>query len=176
MTAEALNLMRAWPLSDDLRGRAVRTVFDPLIEALQYVLAEAPWLAVVIALLVVLGLVRAVRAVIHGRHRRDAQRRFSSSQRALILSRAGHRCERRSWLYGRCTETDALQADHVHPHSRGGATTVENGQALCRRHNKQKAARVPWNWELARLARQRQAYFPTGMETVVVRRPKTATR
>src|SRR3712207_8844052 len=37
-----------------------------------------------------------------------------------------------------------------------------NGQVLCRRHNRKKAARVPWGWELARLERRRRAYFPPG--------------
>jgi hypothetical protein len=51
-------------------------------------------------------------------------------------------------LFGRCKETAKLHADRVHPHSKGGSTTVANGQLLCTRHNKQKAARIPFNWEL----------------------------
>ena len=62
-----------------------------------------------------------------------------------------------------------MQGDHVHPHSRGGATAVETGQALCRRHNKQKSARVPWQWELSRLAQRRESYFPVGTPTAVLR-------
>jgi hypothetical protein len=61
--------------------------------------------------------------------------------------------------FGRCTETEKLHADHVHPHSKGGSTTVANGQVLCSRHNKQKAARIPFNWELWRLEKQRASYF-----------------
>lgn len=144
---------------------------ESFIEFCRTAAINSPWLAAITVLLVVNTVVRALRALIHGRHRPDAQRRFSASQRGIILSRAGRRCEHTSLLFGRCDETDRLHADHVHPHSRGGLTAVENGQALCARHNKQKAARVPWNWELDRLARRRRAYFPAGMDTSVVRRP-----
>lgn len=70
--------------------------------------------------------------------------------------------------FGRCDKTDELQADHIHPHSRGGATALENAQVLCRHHNKQKAESVPWNWQLARLAGRRGAYFPPGTPRAVV--------
>jgi 5-methylcytosine-specific restriction endonuclease McrA len=109
------------------------------------------------------------RAMIHGGHARDPRRAFSRAEKALLLERAGHRCEHHSWLLGRCRETEALQADHVHPHSRGGATDVADGQALCRWHNRKKAARVPWGRELARLERRRRAYFPPGSVAAVVR-------
>jgi hypothetical protein len=46
---------------------------------------------------------------------------------------------------------------------------VENGQALCRRHNKQKRAHVPSNGDLRLLARRRVGYFPPGVPTVVTR-------
>ena len=135
----------------------------------------ASWL---VPLLVVLGVAVLGRAVGRVRPEVDAQRRFSAAQRRVILSRAGSRCEHCSWLDGRCQTTESSQADHVHPHSRGGATAVENGQALCRRHNKQKATRVPSTRELERLARRRQAYFPAGTDPVVVRRsrPSSADR
>jgi 5-methylcytosine-specific restriction endonuclease McrA len=136
-------------------------------------LRSTPWLDGLLAIAVVNAAVKAVRGAVHGRHRPDPQRRFSGAQRAEIFTRAGNRCEHHSWLFGRCGARDGLQADHVHPHSRGGATALENGQALCRHHNKQKAARVPWNWQLARLARRREAYFPTHAPRAVVRiRPR----
>ena len=112
----------------------------------------------------------AVRTAAHGRHPRDPQRLFVGADRATLLARAGRRCEHHSFLSGRCATTDRLQADHVHPHSRGGATSVANGQVLCGRHNAHKANRIPWAWELDRLARRRQAYFPPDTPTTVVRR------
>jgi 5-methylcytosine-specific restriction endonuclease McrA len=100
----------------------------------------------------------------------DPLRRFGGRDRAAILSRAGAQCERQGLLFGRCKETERLQADHVHPHSKGGSTTVANGQVLCSRHNKEKAARIPFNWEIRRLEKQRGSYFPTGQSGAVVRR------
>jgi 5-methylcytosine-specific restriction endonuclease McrA len=149
---------------------------DFMIQLFRDVLGDlfsSPWLVGFFALIAVNAMVRTVRAVVHGRHSQDPQRRFSGFERAEIFARAGNRCEQHSWLFGRCRETEGLQADHVHPHSRGGATVIENGQALCRRHNKQKSARVPWNWELTRLARRREAYFPPGTPGAVVRRRQT---
>ncbi len=137
-------------------------------------LSSSPWLVGFFALMALNAMVRTVRAVVHGRHSTDPQRRFSGRERAEIFARAGDRCEQHSWLVGRCSESDGLQADHIHLHSRGGATVMENGQALCRRHNKEKSARVPWDWELARLARRREAYFPPGAPRAVVRHRGTA--
>ncbi|MGY1771969.1 HNH endonuclease [Blastococcus sp. SYSU D00813] len=115
-------------------------------------------------------LVRATRVLVHGGHPKDPQRLFVGAERRAVLARAGHRCEHHSWLSGRCSATERLQADHVHPHSHGGATTVANGQALCARHNERKGNRIPWAWELERLARRRSRYAPAGMLTAVVRR------
>jgi hypothetical protein len=147
-------------------------VGDMVGEVLRTVLAEVlatPWLAGLLVLLATGKLLQLGRAMIHGGHARDPRRAFSRAEKALLLERAGHRCEHHSWLLGRCRETEALQADHVHPHSRGGATDVADGQALCRWHNRKKAARVPWGRELARLERRRRAYFPPGSVAAVVR-------
>ena len=141
-------------------------------EVLQNVLAEVlstPWLVGLLALLAIGKVVQLGRAIVHGGHGRDPRRTFSRAEKVALLERAGHRCEHHSWLLGRCRETEALQADHVHPHSRGGATDVANGQVLCRWHNRKKAAWVPWGWELARLERRRRAYFPPGSVAAVVR-------
>jgi HNH endonuclease len=145
----------------DLVGAVLRSVLAEVL--------STPWLVGLLVLLAIGKLVQLGRAVVHGGHGRDPRRTFSRAEKVALLERAGHRCEHHSWLLGRCRETEALQADHVHPHSRGGATDVANGQALCRRHNRGKAARVPWGWELARMQRRRRAYFPPGPVTAVVR-------
>ncbi len=159
MTATALAVDPSEMFSDVLSG------------VLQEILGR-PWLAVLLVVIALAKVTGTVRAVVHGRHPRDPVRRFSRADRRTVLDRAGHRCEHHPLLGERCRATEDLQADHVHPHSRGGATAVENAQALCRRHNKQKSARVPWDWELRRLARRRAAYFPPGVPTAVVRRPQ----
>jgi 5-methylcytosine-specific restriction endonuclease McrA len=148
-------------------------MFQSVLSGVCLGLLDRPWLLALLGALVALRCVGVVRAVVHGVHARDPVRRFSRADKAVVLARAGGRCEHHHPLYGRCEQTAGLEADHVHPHSRGGWTAVENGQALCRRHNKAKSARVPWNWQLDRLARRRAAYFPAGAPTAVVRhRPR----
>jgi hypothetical protein len=101
---------------------------------------------------------------------RDPVRRFGGMDRAAILLRSGGRCEQYGLLFGRCKQTEKLHADYVRPHSKGGSTTVANGQVLCSRHNKQKAARIPFDWELRRLEKKRSSYFPAVVSGAVVRR------
>ncbi|MFC4694036.1 HNH endonuclease [Geodermatophilus arenarius] len=144
-------------------------VLGGLLDGLVRQLAAEPWLGVLVVLLLVHAAIRRIPSLVHGRRQRDPQRCFLREDKRVILGRAGHRCEHHSLLGGRCRATEDLQADHVHPHSRGGATRVENGQALCPRHNGRKAARVPWTWELRRLERRREAYFPSGIPTGVLR-------
>jgi len=125
-----------------------------------------------LALVVVVRIYRAFRWAPLTAAGRDPVRRYTGPDRAAVLFRAGMRCERDGLLSGRCNQTERLQADHIHPHSKGGTTTVANGQALCSRHNKQKAARIPFNWELRRLEKHRSAYSPTGISVAVVRRSR----
>jgi 5-methylcytosine-specific restriction protein A len=40
-----------------------------------------------------------------------------------------------------CKETNDLTADHITPKSKGGTSTLENIQVLCRRHNSAKRDR-----------------------------------
>ncbi len=151
------------------------TVVEPaelvsgVLDGVLHQLVVEPWSGALVVLLVATAVVRGIPGLVHGRRRRDPQRCFLRADKRLVLQRAGQRCEHHSLFGRRCTATDDLQADHVHPHSRGGATSVDNGQALCPRHNTRKAARVPWDWQLRRLAQQRAGYFPPGTSTVVVR-------
>lgn len=154
----------------------ITTIFGSVGHGMWLAVTSSPWLGAVFCLLIVSVIARVYRAIrwapIAGSGL-DPLRRFSGVDRAAILSRAGAQCERHSLLFGRCKETEKLHADHVHPHSKGGSTTVANGQVLCSRHNKQKAARIPFNWELRRLEKQRAAYFPAGDNGAVVRRARS---
>jgi hypothetical protein len=116
-----------------------------------------------------------VRSIIHGGHPRDPVRRFARLDKAQILRRAGGRCEHNGWISGRCRATQALEADHVHPWSRGGQTAVTNGQALCKRHNREKRATIPFGWQLRALEKRRATYFPPGVSGTVIRRTSTRT-
>lgn len=132
-------------------------------------LAHDPWIVPVVVLIVAINVVRTARIAIHS-GARDPVRRFGRADKAVLLARAGNRCEHHGWLIGRCRAVDRLEADHVHPWSRGGWTHVANGQILCRAHNRDKRAAIPWDRSLRRLAERRAGYFPPGVDPVVVRR------
>ncbi|MFQ5885276.1 MAG: HNH endonuclease family protein [Thermoplasmata archaeon] len=72
--------------------------------------------------------------------RLDSRRQFSYVERVAIYRKSKGLCQeclneglgeeqaRVSWAQ--------FDADHIRPHSRGGRTTIKNGQVLCRRHNR----------------------------------------
>jgi HNH endonuclease len=148
----------------------VTTVLDSKLHALWLAATSSPWAAAGLMFVLLLTMVRVVHALAHPRHNHDPVRRFSRTDKAIILSRAGGRCEHHGWITGRCRRTERLEADHVHPHSRGGQTAVVNGQALCRRHNQAKRATIPFNWQLRSLERHRAGYFPAGVPRTLIRR------
>ena len=152
------------PMSTD-PGDLLRTGWSQI----QHTASGRPAL-VLLGLVVVAAMLQRARVAIGRSRPRDPVRTFPRQLKQEILARAGGRCEQHTLLHGRCPETARLEADHVHPHSRGGWTVLDNGQALCRRHNKAKNARVPSAGELRRLARRRGAYFPAGTATTVSRR------
>jgi hypothetical protein len=131
---------------------------------------SSPWVVLGIVVFLLITGVRVVHAACHPGSNRDPVRRFSRADKYAILSRAGGRCEHHGWVFGRCRQTERLEADHVHPHSRGGQTAVANGQALCRRHNLAKRATIPFNWQLRALERRRAGYFPAEVPATVVRK------
>ena len=113
---------------------------------------------------VAFGIIRRARLRVV---QRDPQRTFAEAQRQAIFARAQHRCEHVSALGLRCRARPS-HADHIHPWSKGGATTLANAQALCARHNLQKGSRVPSRWYVHRLERRRRSYFPPGEPESVV--------
>ena len=75
----------------------------------------------------------------------DPRRYFDKSEVLNIIARDGCRCNYRDAATNiQCNETDPkkLDADHVIPWSKGGRTTVSNGQLLCTHHNKSKGNRI----------------------------------
>ncbi len=147
----------------------------PTLYGIWPVITSSPIILVAVCLLllyVAVKIFRAIRWAPFAMAPKDPQRRFGGSERALIMSWAGGRCESHGLLEGRCRATANLHVDHVHPHSKGGSTTVANGQVLCSRHNKAKAARIPFEWELRRIKKRRLAYYPSGVSGAVVRRSK----
>ncbi len=70
----------------------------------------------------------------------DKQRTFTTAQRKVIWVRDGKRCQARMTCDGVECAWDNWHADHKVPWSRGGLTTVENGQVCCPACNLAKSA------------------------------------
>jgi hypothetical protein len=77
---------------------------------------------------------------------KDEKRRFDEAERIRIYRRDSGLCQ--LCLDEGKPEAEAevlweeFEADHVTPHAEGGPTVVENGQVLCRYHNRRKGAQV----------------------------------
>lgn len=67
---------------------------------------------------------------------KDPNRAFSTDERLVVWRRDDETCQN----CGQEVLLEEMHADHIIPHSRGGATTVENGQTLCGACNLSKAA------------------------------------
>ena len=146
-------------------------MLDALISGIR---PELPLLLSVLALLVLLRFPMPGRGP--GIQRRDVWRSFKGEARRIVFARAGGRCEATAFLvWGRCRAA-AVEVDHVYPWSKGGATIVSNGQALCRHHNRSKASWTPAWWYIVPLERRRRRYFPSGEDVRVFARMTEADR
>jgi hypothetical protein len=70
----------------------------------------------------------------------DPIRAFSAEQRLAIFRRDGGLCQLRIKCNGEAVSWDNWHADHKIPHSKGGKTTVANGQLACAACNQAKGA------------------------------------
>ncbi|MGD9631044.1 MAG: HNH endonuclease family protein [Pyrinomonadaceae bacterium] len=70
---------------------------------------------------------------------KDPNRSFTDEQRMAIYRKCGGICQHPG-CGKKCDEAE-FHADHIRAHSRGGRTTVENGQVLCIPHNLAKGDR-----------------------------------
>lgn len=61
----------------------------------------------------------------------DASRMFTAEQRLAIYRRDDGRCQIRTHCEGEKLGWAQWHADHIVPHSKGGKTTVSNGQVAC---------------------------------------------
>jgi hypothetical protein len=60
---------------------------------------------------------------------------FTKAEKVAILAKSGGHCS-----YPGCASTDRIEYDHIIQRWLGGPHTIENGQALCYGHHKQKSA------------------------------------
>lgn len=130
--------------------------------------AFAPWIPWLIVIAVVMFVTTTPLPTRNtGERRRDIWRGFRFESRRRVMGRAGGRCESAMLLFWlRCSD-EAVEADHVYPWSKGGATTVSNGQALCKGHNRSKSNMTPPWWYVLLLERRRRRYFPSGEDVRV---------
>lgn len=68
---------------------------------------------------------------------KDEKRLFDNNQKIVIWRRDEGCCK----SCGCRVEINDMHADHIKPHSRGGLTTIENGQTLCANCNLKKSDR-----------------------------------
>ncbi len=80
-----------------------------------------------------------------GAEPKDPQRNFTKEQREEILDTAGRKCAG----CGTSLSKSNYHADHKHPHSKGGKTTLSNGRALCSDCNRRLGNKWRDNFGLA---------------------------
>lgn len=139
------------------------------LETVLHVIVQHPCLLIPIAIALLTGVVLASPAG-GACELRDPRRGFTVAERRAAFERAGHRCEHKSILWHRCTNTPT-QGDHIFPWSRGGRTAMSNQQALCPFHNSRKSGSVPTRMYILRLEWRRRSYFPDGAPSRVQWRP-----
>lgn len=140
-----------------------------VLEAVLDVLVQHPWLLVPVAIGLLACVVLASPAG-GACASRDPRRGFNAAERRAAFERAGLRCEHKSILWHRCSNTPT-QGDHIFPWSRGGRTTMSNQQALCPFHNSRKSGSVPTRIYILRLQWRRRRYFPEDISARVQWKP-----
>ncbi len=71
------------------------------------------------------------------RAKSNIDRVFTNHQRSLLYLNAGGKCQQ----CGDGVTISDFEADHIIPYSKGGPTTLENGQCLCRSCNRKKGSK-----------------------------------
>lgn len=122
--------------------------------AFQYPLVALVVLAVTATPAVVARIIEALPRAVH----KDSQRMFTSDQRREGNARANGQCEMEGVFFTRCARPGE-HGDHWFPHSKGGASSMNNFVWACAPCNLAKSAHVPTFWETTRLEWRRRRYF-----------------
>lgn len=80
------------------------------------------------------GIMRVAKRLVLAPGQRDT-RSIPQAMRTAVWQRDGGKCVE-------CQAAEYLEFDHVIPHSKGGATSIQNLQLLCRKCNQEKGARI----------------------------------
>jgi hypothetical protein len=83
-----------------------------------------------------------IRGSAERKHRKPKQKKVPGRLRVAVFERDAYRCRE-------CGDHRQLCADHIIPESKGGPTTLENLQTLCRGCNSRKKDRIPNDTEAA---------------------------
>lgn len=140
-------------------------IFSTLIAEFEKLVGIGQPLLIAIAVLFALGFVLKVARKFKRIHK-DGARLYSERDRNIGFARAGGRCEMEGFLWFRCSRA-AKHGDHHYPHSRGGATTMQNFVAACAKCNMSKGAKVPTRMASKRMENRRRKYFPKGVPVTV---------
>lgn len=109
-------------------------------------------------------LIARIIELIPRRVNKDPQRMFSPEERRVGIERSGDRCEMEDAFFLRCRRKGE-HGDHWFPHSKGGASSLNNFVWACAPCNLSKSAHVPSFWETTRLEWRRRRYFDPGVVT-----------
>jgi hypothetical protein len=70
---------------------------------------------------------------------KDPKRIFDPSDKTMIFAEAKRECRICGYVGN---SIDEFEVDHVEPHSRGGLTSIDNAQLLCKACNRKKSNKV----------------------------------
>lgn len=139
--------------------------FATISEIINVLMENGQTVLIAAAVIFVLSLVLKVYRALHKPHK-DEDRLYSKQDRMIGFARAGGRCEMDGFLWFLRCSREAKHGDHHYPHSKGGATTMQNFVAACVRCNTSKGAKVPTLMQTKRIQNRRRRYFPKGVPVI----------
>lgn len=141
-----------------LLGAFLASAGEGLFTAIHWAVGHPVAVGIIAAIVFVPAFIAFVASLIPRRIVKDPQRLYTADQRRAGSDRSGGRCEMEGIFFTRCRRPGE-HGDHWFPHSKGGATSMNNFVWACARCNTSKGARIPTFWETTRLEWRRRRYF-----------------